>query len=68
MQPVIGTFELRWNRHRGDARPPGRRELHGEPSAVSLEATAPARAPQAARPEPAMAGARARLDEAPPAT
>jgi len=68
MQPVSGTFELRWDRHRGDARLPGRRELRGEPSAVSLDATVPARAPQPARPEPAMAGARPRLDELKPGT
>ena len=68
MQPVSGTFELRWNRHRADARPPGRRELRGEPSAVSLDATVAARATQAARPEPAMAGVRPRLDELKPDT
>jgi len=68
MQPVSGTFELRWHRHRGDARPAGRRELRGEPSAASLDATVLARVPQAARPEPALAGARRRLDEVSPDT
>jgi hypothetical protein len=68
MHPVSGTFELRWYRHRGDARPLGRRDLRGEPSAASLDATVPARPPQAVRPEPAMAGARRRLDEVSPDT
>jgi hypothetical protein len=68
MQPVSGTFELRWHRHIGDARPPGRRELRGEPSAVSLDATVPVRAPRATPPEPALAGARPRLDELKPGT
>jgi hypothetical protein len=68
MQPVSGTFELRWDRHRGDARPLGRRELFGEPSAASLDATIPGRPPVTARPEPAMAGARRRLDEVSPET
>ena len=68
MQPVIGTFELRWRRHRVDGRPPGRRESGGEPPAASLDAAVAPRAPLAARPEPAMAGARRRLDEVKPAT
>jgi hypothetical protein len=66
MQPVSGTFELRWHRHRDDTRLPSRRELRGEPSAVSLDATVAMRAQRAARPEPAMAGARPRLDEVTP--
>jgi hypothetical protein len=68
MQPVSGTFELRWQWHRGDARPPGRREARREPSAVSLNGAAPARGPAAPRPEPAMAAARRRLDGGSPGT
>jgi hypothetical protein len=52
MQPVSGTFELRWRWHRGDARPPGRD---------------PEREARRAEPrEPALAGPRPRLDEVPP--
>jgi hypothetical protein len=69
MQPVSGTFELRWQWHRGDARPPGRREAHGEPSAVSLDGAAPGRLPAAARAKPAISvSARPRLDEGSPGT
>jgi hypothetical protein len=68
MQPVSGTFELRWQWHRGDARPPGRREAHGEPSAVSLDGAAPARVLAAARAKPPAMSARRRLDEGSPGT
>jgi hypothetical protein len=68
MQPVSGTFELRWQWYRGDTPPPGGREANGEPSAVSLDGAAPARAPQAKRAEPAIAGRRRRIDEGSPGT
>jgi len=63
LQPVNGTFELRWQwHHRGDAARPGLRQAHREPSAVSRDGTTPARPAQAPRAEPAMAGARPPLD------
>lgn len=68
MQPVSGTFELRWQWYRGDAPPPGGREASDVPSAVSLDGAAPARAPQAKRAEPAMAGTRRCIDEGSPGT
>ncbi|HYW24444.1 MAG TPA: hypothetical protein VE953_09780 [Terriglobales bacterium] len=63
LQPVNGTFELRWQGHRGDAPRPGLGEAHGEPSAVSLDAAVPARARQSPRAEPALVGGRRPLDE-----
>jgi hypothetical protein len=57
MQPVSGTFELRWQWYRGDDGAPDARAPRREPSAVSLDGAAPA------RPEPALAVRWPRLDE-----
>lgn len=64
IQPVSGTFELRWQWHRGDAPPAGMPEAPGEPAVVSRDGAG--RAPRAPA-EPAMASAGPHLDEAPPA-
>jgi len=58
MRPVSGTFELRWQWHRGDTRAPDRRLEIAEPSAVSLDGAAPPQMPRAA----VIATARPRLD------
>ena len=52
MQPVSGTFALRWQGYRGDAQQQGR-----DPEGASLPAEAP---------EPALVGAERRLDEVTP--
>ena len=57
VQPVSGTFELRWQWHRGGARPQGRGDARREPSAVSLNGAAPISR------ELATAGPRRRPDE-----
>jgi hypothetical protein len=51
MQPVSGTFELRWQWHREDARPPERKPTAREGAVAVRE-----------RPDPAKAIARPRLD------
>ena len=65
MQPVSGTFELRWQWHRGEAGLPARPRANGKPSAVTLDGAASAPA-LTAGPEPATARARPRLDEGSP--
>jgi hypothetical protein len=59
MQPVSGTYELRWQWHRGDDLPAEPRRPEAEPSPVSPEAAPPERRER----EPALAGAWRRLDE-----
>ena len=50
LQPVSGTFELRWQWHRGDGQPPD-----GDPQGAEGQAR-----------EPALVGDRPRLDEVAP--
>jgi hypothetical protein len=63
IQPVSGTFELRWQGHRGNGRPAGVPEAPVEPGAVSRDGDAPA--PQGPSEEPEMASVGTHLDEVP---